>query len=143
MPNWLHIALNGLYHLGLALWIGGAVSLGALVAPALFRALPRPDAGAIFGPVLRRFAYVRLGGVALAIAGAGAKHIIFEAHANTIWIALRWLLLAFLAIVVVYEIASLHPRIEKRGDDFARLHKRSERLMKASLVVAVMALFLS
>lgn len=143
MPNWWHIAFNGLYHLGLALWIGGAIALGALVAPALFRTLPRPDAGAIFGPVLRRFAYLRLAAVGLMVFGAGSKYLRFETHAATPWIAVRWALIAFLAVVVVYEIVSLHPRMEKRGDDFAKLHKRSEALMKLSLIVAVVALFLS
>jgi len=143
MPNWWHILFNGLYHLGLALWIGGAIALGALVAPALFRTLPRPQAGGIFGPVLRRFAFLRLGAVALMIAGAGAKYLRFETHAATPWIAIRWLLIAALAIIVVYEIALLHPRMEKRGDDFQRLHKRSEGLMKLSLLLAVIALFLS
>ncbi len=35
MPNWLHLFTNLVYHLGLALWIGGTIVLGALVAPAL------------------------------------------------------------------------------------------------------------
>jgi uncharacterized membrane protein len=143
MPNWWHIAFNGLYHLGLALWIGGAVALGALVAPALFRTLPRQDAGGIFGPVLRRFAFLRLAAVGLMVLGAGAKYLRFETHARTPWIAMRWSLIAALAIIVVYEIASLHPRMEKRGDDFPRLHKRSEALMKLSLALAIIALFLS
>lgn len=145
MPNWLHLFVNGLYHLGLALWIGGAVALGALAAPVLFGALPRQQAGAIFGPTLRRFAKLRLAAVVLMIAGAGAKHFIFESFARTPWIAVRWLLIAILAIAVVYEIAVLHPAMERlRGDPaFGRLHKRSEGLMKATLAVAVVALFLS
>jgi len=145
MPNWLHLFVNGLYHLGLALWIGGAVALGALAAPVLFGALPRQQAGAIFGPTLRRFAKLRLAAVVLMILGAGAKHLIFEKFARTPWITLRWLLIAVLAVTVVYEIAVLHPAMERlRGDPgFQRLHKRSEGLMKASLAVAVVALFLS
>jgi putative copper export protein len=145
MPNWLHLLFNGLDHLGLALWIGGAVALGALVAPVLFGALPRPQAGAIFGPALRRFAMLRLFAVGLMIVGAGGKHLLFESFARSPWIALRWLLIAILTIVVVYEITVLHPAMERlRGDpEFQRLHKRSEALMKVSLVVAVMALFVS
>jgi len=145
MPNWLHVLFNGLYHLGLALWIGGAVALGALAAPVLFGALPRQQAGSIFGPTLRRFAKLRLFAVALMIVGAGAKHVVFESFAKSPWIALRWLLIAILAFTVVYEIGILHPAMERlRGDPaFQRLHKRSEGLMKATLAVAVMALFLS
>jgi len=145
MPNWFHILFNGLYHLGLALWIGGAVALGALAAPVLFGALPRQQAGSIFGPTLRRFAKLRLAAVALMIVGAGAKFFVFERFARSPWIAIRWVLIAILAVTVVYEIAVLHPAMERlRGDPaFARLHKRSEVLMKGSLVVAVVALFLS
>ena len=145
MPNWLHLFVNGLYHLGLALWIGGAVALGALAAPVLFGALPRQQAGSIFGPTLRRFAKLRLFAVALMIAGAGAKHFVFERFAQSPWIAVRWILIAILAGSVMYEIALLHPAMERlRGDPaFGRLHKRSEALMKATLAVAVVALFLS
>src|SRR6266540_5814816 len=105
MPNWLHLFVNGLYHLGLALWIGGAVALGALAAPVLFGALPRAQAGSIFGPTLRRFARLRVAAVALMIAGAGAKYLVFERFARSPWIALRWLLIAILAVTVLYEIA--------------------------------------
>jgi hypothetical protein len=145
LPNWLHILSNGLYHLGLALWIGGAVALGALAAPVLFGALPRQQAGSIFGPTLRRFAKLRVGAVALMILGAGGKFLLFERFARSPWIALRWLFIAILAVTVVYEIAGLHPAMERlRGDPaFQRLHKRSEALMKATLAVAVLALFLS
>lgn len=145
MPNWLHVFVNGLYHLGLALWIGGAVALGALAAPVLFGALPRQQAGSIFGPTLRRFAKLRLAAVVLMIVGAGAKYFVFERFAHSPWIAVRWILIAILAATVVYEIAVLHPAMERlRGDPaFGRLHKRSEGLMKMSLIVAVAALFLS
>ena len=47
MPNWLYLLTNFVYHLGLAIWIGGSIALGALVAPALFRMLPRPQAVAV------------------------------------------------------------------------------------------------
>jgi Domain of unknown function (DUF4149) len=145
MPNWLHLFVNGLYHLGLALWIGGAVALGALAAPALFGALPRQQAGAIFGPTLRRFAKLRLLAVVLMVLGAGAKHFVFESFANSPWVVVRWTLIAILAVTVVYEIGILHPAMARlRGDPaFQRLHKRSEGLMKVSLVVAIVALFLS
>lgn len=144
MPNWAYLAINFLYHLGLAIWIGGALALGALVAPALFKALPRQDAGAIFGPTLRRFSRVRVAAIALVIAGAAVKYLQWERHAANPWIAIRWLAIAFLALDVVYEIAWLEPSLERaRGDAavFGRLHKRSEMLMKTALIAAVVALF--
>lgn len=156
MPNWLHLFTNLVYHLGLALWIGGAVVLGALVAPALFRALPRPEAGAIFGPTLRRFARLRLGAILATIVAAGVKHAVWEGTPS-LWISLRWAALGVLAAAVLYEIAWLEPRLEARrvhltpdmGEDrperraFNALHKRAEALMKACLVAAVAAMLIS
>ena len=156
MPNWLHLLTNLVYHLGLSVWIGGAIVLGALVAPSLFRALPRADAGAIFGPALRKFSRLRLGAIVATIAAAGVKHAVWE-RTPSLWISVRWVALGVLAGAVLYEIAWLEPRLEARrvhltpgmGEDhperraFNVLHKRSEGLMKASLVAAVAAMLIS
>src|SRR3989442_12482667 len=107
MPNWLYLAINFLYQIGLAIWIGGSIVLGALVAPALFKALPRAEAGAIFGPTLRRFSRLRVLAVALIITGAAAKYIGWERNATSPWIAIRWVTVALLALTVLYEIAWL------------------------------------
>lgn len=156
MPNWLHLLTNLVYHLGLAIWIGGTLVLGALVAPALFRALPRPEAGAIFGPTLRRFARLRVAALVATIAAAGVRHAVWE-RTPTLWISLRWAALGVLAAAVLYEVAWLEPKLEARrvhltadmGEDhperraFNVLHKRAEGLMKASLVAALLAMLLS
>lgn len=129
--------------LGLAVWIGGAIALGALTAPRLFGALPREQAGAIFGPILRRFSRVRLVAVVLILIGAGVKYLKWETHGATPWIAIRWAAIAFLAVTVLYEIVALEPAMARRDERFPALHKRSELLMKTSLIVAFVALFLS
>ena len=143
MPNWLYLLFHFLYTLGLAVWIGGALALGALTAPKLFGTLPREQAGSIFGPILRRFSRVRLVAVALVIVGAGVKYLKWETHAATPWIAIRWLCIAFLTIAVAYEILALEPAMARRDERFQALHRRSELLMKASLVAALVALFFS
>lgn len=156
MPNWLHLLLNFLYHAGLALWLGGAVVLGALVAPLLFRSLPRLEAGRIFGAILRRFARLRVAAIVVVIAAAAAKHLLWEQKA-TPWIAIRWAAIAFLAFAVLYEIGFLERALEARRvhltpempDEhpdrrgFQRLHRRAEGLMKVSLLAAVAAMLLS
>lgn len=156
MPNWSHLFVNLFYHLGLAIWIGGTIVLGALVAPALFRTLPRLQAGGIFGPTLRRFARVRVFALAVTIIAAGVKHAVWE-RVPTLWISLRWAALLVLAATLVYEIAYLERALEARrvhltpemADDhpqrraFNGLHKRAEGLMKAALVAALAAMLLS
>ncbi len=157
MPNWGYILINALYHLGLALWIGGAIALGALVAPMLFRSLPRQQAGAILGPTLRRFARLRGLALALILAGAGCKFLFYESHAASAWIAIRWTAIAFLALELVYELGYQERAMERlrqqlgpevAEDDprrlaFGRLHRRAEGLLRASVLAALLALVLS
>jgi hypothetical protein len=155
MPNILYILVSFAYHLALALWIGGAIALGALTAPELFRRLPRAQAGEIFGPILRRFARVRLGAILVAIAAAAIRNIVWESHSASGWIVLRWISLAALAAIVIEEIYRIEPAMERHraafrvelGEDdperraFMVLHRRSEGLMKVSLAAALIALF--
>ena len=157
MPNWFYLFVNFLYQIGLAIWIGGSVALGGLAAPVLFRSLPRHQAGAIFGPVLRRFSRLRVMAILFIIGGAAVKYLVWETHAATPWIALRWTAIAYLAVAVFYEIFILEPGMEARRADltpemaaddprrqpFARLHRRAEVLMKTSLAAASVALFFS
>ena len=154
MPNWLFLIVHALYQLGLALWIGGAIALGALVAPALFGALPRPQAGGLFAPILRRFARLRVAALVMTIAGAALQYVLAERHAPRLWIGIRWACIAILAIDLVYELGSLEPAMSRlrpllTPDDtperrqFQRLHKRSEMLMKVTLVAAVIAVVIS
>ena len=155
MPNFFALAASGIYHVALAIWIGGGIALGALTAPELFRQLPRAQAGGIFAPVLRRFARLRLVAIIVALLAAGAKHFLWETHTANVWMLIRWVALTFMTVAVVYEIAALQPAMERlrpliaegRDDDprralFGRLHKRSEALLKASLVAALVAVFL-
>ena len=143
MPNWAYLLFHFLYTLGLAIWIGGALALGALAAPRLFGSLPREQAGAIFGPILRRFSRVRLGAVIAILIGAGVQFWRWENHAVTIWLGLRWLAIAFLTVTLLYEIVLLEPAMARRDERFPMLHRRAETLMKASLIAALVALFLS
>lgn len=157
MPNWSYLAVDFLYELGLVIWIGGTLVLGGIVAPFLFKTLPREKAGGLFGPILWRFARLRIVAILLIIFGGAVRYLAWETHAVTVWIALRWLAIAFLAFTVVYEIGFLEPVMEKRrveltpdqGEDdprrraFQRLHRRAEVLMKASLIAALVALFFS
>jgi hypothetical protein len=156
MPNWPHLFTNLFYHLGLAVWIGGTLVLGALVAPALFRELPRQQAGGIFGAALRRFARLRVFALLVTLVAAAVKYAVWETG-SMLWIGVRWAALLFMAAAVVYEIGHLERSLEARrvhltpdmpeNDPqrraFNALHRRAEGLMKASLVAAVVAMLVS
>lgn len=156
MPNWLHLFTNFCYHLGLAIWIGGTIVLGALVAPALFRALPRHQAGGVFGPTLRRFARVRVAALIITLLAAAVKHAVWESGA-ALWVSIRWAALIVMAATVLYEIGYLERVMEARRVHltpemaeehperraFNALHKRAEALMKVGFTAALAALLLS
>ena len=155
MPNLTFLVVHFFYHLGLAVWVGGALVLGALVAPRLFRALPRHEAGAIFGPTLRVFARIRLAMLVVTIAAAAAMQLFWQKP--TALVAVRWAALAFVTASVLYEIGWLEKALEARrvhlgpevGEDdpkrreFNRLHKRAEMLLKIATLAACAAMFLS
>jgi hypothetical protein len=84
------------------------------------------------------------------------KHLLWERDA-TLWIGVRWAALLLLAAAVLYEIGYLERALEARRvhltpempendpqrSAFNALHKRAEGLMKASLLVAMLAMLLS
>jgi uncharacterized membrane protein len=156
VPNWLYLFFNALYHLGLGLWIGGTIVLGALVAPALFKALPRHDAGSIFGGILLRFARLRAAALIMIIVSAAAKVLIWERNDMAPWLAVRWAAIVLLAWALVVDIrrtgkmmqwhSGIGPDVaddDPRRLYFNLLHVRAEGLMKASIVAAFFALLFS
>lgn len=154
MPNWTYLIVTLFYNLGLATWIGGAVALGALVAPRLFRVLPRPEAGEIFGSILRTFARVRLVALAAVIGAAAVKFMVWENGPGQsvvrTWMLVRWLAIGVMAFAVLYEIfflegviAASRAEVGGPGQRFKHLHRRAEMTMKVSLVAALIALFLN
>jgi uncharacterized membrane protein len=156
VPNWIYLFFNALYHLGLALWIGGAVVLSAIVAPSLFSSFPRHQAIILMTPILRRFARLRLGALLMILIGAGAKALIWERFALTPLLAVRWGAIVLLAWALLFDLlrtkrlvafgAGIEP--EAAPEDPRRLiydlfYVRAEGLMKASVVAAFFALIFS
>lgn len=154
MPNWAYLIVTLFYTLGLSIWIGGTLVLGALLAPRLFRVLPRPEAGQIFGSILRTFARVRLVALAAVIGAAAVKFMVWENGAAQsvvrTWMLVRWVAIGVMAFAILYEIFFLEGAIAASraeeggpGERFKRLHRRAEMMMKVSLVTALIALFLN
>jgi len=144
-----------LYDVGLALWIGGTIVLGAAVAPVLFKLLPRPQAGGIFGPILARYARIQAIALLMIVVGAGARFLIWERHAATLWLIGRWAAIVMLAWALLGQMSiqrkmrvigsNLGPETEENPVRiiFQHLHIRAEGLMRASVIAAFIGLFFS
>jgi hypothetical protein len=156
------LALRYVYVLVLALWLGGMVVLGALVAPSTFQVLQAADpetgrslAGMLFGTILSRFHFV-------SYAACGTLLIVLCVMAvlgpRPVQFAIRCLLItAMLAvslysgIVVLGEIDGIQQQVgilvskldvaDPRRIRFDQLHVLSERLMLVNVVGALALLF--
>ena len=137
MPNWAYLLVTLVYNLALAVWIGGAIALGALAAPTMFGGMERSKAGELFGAILRKFARLRLAALVFAIAAAGVKYFFWESRAGAqhgLWVALRWSAMVIMAVAVLYEILYLESALERHrpesaGTTFQKLHRRAEMVL--------------
>ena len=153
--------LQFLYHLALAILVGGAVVLGAAAAPAIFASVPsRGEAGAIFGAVLGRYDGLAILCVVLIVITSVLKAIAFEVVGlPETRLILRWLALIVLCGASLYSSAWANPvaratRAQTPGWDdlrddapmrreFQSLHRSSRRAMTVAVVAGIVAMFLS
>jgi uncharacterized membrane protein len=152
--------LQFLYHLALAILVGGSLVLGTAVAPALFASSrSRADAGTLFGSVLARFDGLAIFSVIVLAVTSVLKALNFEVtETPDTRLVLRWLSLVLLGVATLYSSAWANPvarqiRAATAGFDeqplssparseFARLHQRSRRAMSVAVIFGLVALFL-
>ncbi|MDQ2914984.1 MAG: DUF4149 domain-containing protein [Chloroflexota bacterium] len=152
--------LQFLYHLALAILVGGSLVLGTAVAPALFSSSrSRADAGTLFGSVLARFDGLAIFSVIVLAVTSVLKAIGFEVTGTPdTRLVVRWVALVVLGIATLYSSAWANPvarqiRAATAGFDeqplssparseFARLHERSRRAMSVAVIFGLVALFL-
>jgi uncharacterized membrane protein len=153
--------LQFLYHLALAILVGGAFVLGAAAAPAIFASMrSRGEAGTIFGAVLARYDGLAILCVVLVVLTSILKAGAFEVTgAPETRLLIRWLALLVLCAATLYSSAWTNPvarsiRAQTPGWDdlrddapmrreFASLHSGSRRAMSVAIVAGIVAMFLS
>jgi hypothetical protein len=153
--------LQFVYHLALAILVGGALVLGAAAAPAIFASVKsRGEAGAIFGTVLGRYDGLAILCVVLIVVTSILKASAFEVTGTPeTRLVLRWLALLVLCGATLYSSAWASPvarsvRAQTPGWDdlredaplrreFASLHRSARRAMTVGVVAGIIAMFLS
>lgn len=156
MPNWIYLFFNTLYHLGLALWIGGVVVIWACVGPSILGALPRFQAFVVQATILRRSARLRLLALLMILAGGGAKFLIWERFDMQPWLAVRWGAIVALAWALIFDLKGTRRLLafgkgieldvaadDPRREIFELLYVRAEGLMRASALAALIAILFS
>jgi hypothetical protein len=141
--------------LALAVWVGGAVAVGLIVAPAAFATLPAADAATLVGEALRRFhlvtyaagAVVLLLLAAMALLGprphafwtrmSVAGLMLAAALVSGLWVDRR---IAAMRADIGVPVSSL-PEGDARRGAFGRLHGVSTLLMAATVLGGVTLLY--
>jgi hypothetical protein len=152
--------LQFLYHLALAVLVGGGFVLGSVVAPALFRSAPRSEAGTLFAAALARWDGLAIFSVIVIVLTSVLKAGAFEVNeAPELRLVARWVALVVMAGAVIYgsgwagpvarsiraqtrDFDDLPPSAPARGE-FAKLHRSSSRALRTSVVAGFVAMFLS
>jgi hypothetical protein len=156
------LALRYVYVLALAVWLGGMVILGGLVAPTTFEVLQTADAtggralaGELFGTTLARFHYIAYTCGAVLLVTLAAMAILGPRPTGfAVRLALVALMLGvalYSGLVVLREIdaiqlqvgtlASRLPATDLRRLRFDTLHQLSTRLMMVDVAGALGLLF--
>ena len=153
--------LQFLYHLALAILVGGGLVLGSAVAPAIFRSIPsRGEAGAVFGAALARWDGLAIFCVILVVVTSVLKAGAYEVSgAPEARLIVRWIALIVMSAAVIYSSGWANPvarslRAQVREWDeepessplrreFNGLHKSSSRAMRVAIVAGLIAMFLS
>jgi len=156
------LALRYVYVLALAAWLGGMITLGAVVAPTIFEVLQSSEpatgrllAGAVFGAMLERFHYVAYGAGALLLVTLLAMAVLGPRPRG---FAVRVALVAAMLLVALYsglvvsaEVGSIQQQVgglpsslpagDARRVRFDELHRLSTRLMMLNIIGTLALVF--
>jgi uncharacterized membrane protein len=156
------LALRYVYVLALAIWLGGMVVLGAVVAPTTFQVLQASEpaagrllGGAVFGAILSRFHYVAYGAGFLALFALTAMALLgprphgFAARSSIVGVMLAVALYSGIAVLrevdaIQQEVGGLTstlPAGDPRRVRFDELHWRSTQLMMVNIAGALILLY--
>lgn len=152
-PPRVVVAIASIQVLAIALWAGGLVTLGAVVAPIVFHTVPAPTSADAMTLVFARFDRVMIvcGAIALvaeatlALRGGRVERAdVVRMVALVVAVALAITIAAWLTP----GIASLHEGGAVRGSgpaglELERLHKLAEGLAKAELAFLLLVAVLS
>ena len=156
------VALRYAYVLALVVWLGGMLTLGAIVAPTMFEVLQsaapangRELAGEAFGAALARFHYVAYAAGVVLLVTLGAMRVLGP---RPVHVGIRAAIVAIMLSVTLYSGLVVLRRIEAvqaeagglpsrlpEGDErrvrFDALHELSTRLMLFNVAAAMALLY--
>lgn len=157
MPNWTYLTLHFFHTLALALWVGGTVAIGVIVAPVAFaEADSRQTAGRIVGRSLRRFDRLVVGCI-VALAVTSVLMVRWFGRWSP-WYAIEYACIALMSASALFSMFVLTPRIRvlreafpvagppegsEAAERFERLHRLAVVAMQFNLACGTVAILFS
>jgi uncharacterized membrane protein len=159
------MCLHFFHTMALALWVGGIVAIGILVAPAAFSEAPtRAVAGRIVGLSLQRFDRVVMGCI-VALLATSALLIHWYGRWSA-WYAIEYTCIVLMSASALFSMFVLSPRLRRLrlrrertlaeesasepatgtgdyGEEFDRLHRLSVVAMQFNLACGTIAILFS
>lgn len=137
--------------LACALWLGGMLALGAVVAPIVFGTLPAPTSGDVMTTIFRRFDAVSLVCAAVVLVAEGVRAGLGRAPLRKLDVV-RIAAAVIAAGLLVWEATSIAPTIQSlhaagavrgsgpAGLELDRVHKLAEGQARVQLLLVALAL---
>jgi len=153
MPDISYLTLHFFHTLALALWVGGSVAIGAIVAPTAFAELPdRTQAGRVVGRSLRRFDLVVLACIVALVVTSGLMVAWFDRWSA--WYAVEYACIGLMSASAIFSMLVLAPRMRRLGsgldagasearEEFERLHGLSVTALQFNLACGTVAILFS
>ncbi|MCH7825973.1 MAG: DUF4149 domain-containing protein [Acidobacteria bacterium] len=154
MPNWTFLALHFFHTMALVIWVGGMVTIGAIVAPVAFREAPdRGVAGRIVGLSLQRFDLLVVVCIVSLVVTSGLMAQWYGRW--SVWYAVQYACIALMSLsalvsmtIVAPKMRSLRRRLEDgamptHGAEFDRLHQFAALSMRFNLACGTIAILFS
>ena len=142
------MGLHFFHTMALALWVGGGIAIGAVVAPVTFRvASSREKAGEIVGLILQRFDQVIFGCI-LVLAITSVLMIRWYGRLSP-WYAIEYVCLGLMSASAIFSATVLSPSIRSRAPtsggirQFQRRHQLVALSMQFNLACGAVAILFS
>lgn len=147
---------TGIQMLGLALMVGGMLSIGAFSAPVIFKHVARPEAGEILTTIFRRYDNVLIAALIMVVVGEVLR---IMASSGFQWQAplplARYAVMTAMIVMMLFSIFKINADIEAmhkagigygataEGQKFLQTHELSEKLYKTEMFGAVILILLT
>ena len=137
---------ESLRSISLVVIVGSTITLGAMMAPVIFKLLERADAAKVMITIFARYdSWLHVAVIVLLVAEL-LRFFVFKVH-DFSWVAFLSLILTLLVFAIsMFLIYKISPEIlqayENFSQDFQVLHKQSEQMHKLNFFLGLLLLFL-